>query len=222
MPLLLSNKDKKILFKDIYEDLKTKSSLSRNEFNTILSCNKYMNNKNLLPKDFNEDEYILNISKLLINTDYYEEYLEFRFDIAKENIEFINKLKSKCIELLRNIFFNNLKEYKNNKNIKGFNDTLEKNIKFIGFDIHKDIDIDLINNFKDNNWFLSLNDTISLEEWRMNISICSFISDYPNAYKEIKNYLHDININSKDDEVFDRTKILIDQYLNKSDEDNIS
>ena len=209
----LSTEHKKEVISYIVEDTKTKYTLSKEELNSIIDAFKYID-KGLFPTQFNLDEYITNIAKLILKNNLYE---GFDNSLMFGNIrkEYYNKIKDCYNSLMLNNIITNLKEYYKIDDSRKFSDELDLIYHFEynqnGNISIKDIAIDKL---KENNWFINLTGDILGNKWHMVHAICDKFSKYTNAKEELKTYLLGLKTNNPIDEVNERVDLLVGQYFN--------
>ena len=208
----LSTKHKQEVISYIVNDLKTKEILDKQELNSIINTFKYLD-KGLFPNEFNLDEYIEYIAKLILKNNLYEEFDNARMfgNIKKEYYEMI--LDSYNSLLLDNII-NNLKVFYNKDDSREFRDELDLIYPYEN-NLNGTITINeiVINKLKENNWFINLSGDIISSKWHIVHAVCRKFSEYKNAKDELKKYLLGLKTNNRVDEVNERVDQLVGQYL---------
>jgi len=208
----LSTKHKQEVISYIVNDLKTKETLDKQELNSIINTFNYLD-KGLFPNEFNLDEYIDSIAKLILKNNLYEELDNARAfgNIKKEYYELI--LDSYNSLLLDNII-NNLIAYYNKDDSREFRDELDL-LYCYETNLNGSITIkkSVINKLKENNWFINLSGDIISSKWHIVHAICRKFSGYKNAKEELKKYLLGLKTNNRVDEVNERVDQLVGQYL---------
>ena len=208
----LSTKHKQEVISYIVNDLKTKETLDKQELNSIINTFNYLD-KGLFPNEFNLDEYIEYIAKLILKNNLYEEFDNARaFGNIKK--EYYEKILDSYNSLLLDNIINNLKVFYNKDDSREFRDELDLIYPYEN-NLNGTITIQksVINKLKENNWFINLSGDIIGNKWHIVHAVCSKFSEYKNAKEELKKYLLGLKTNNIVDEVNERVDQLVGQYL---------
>ena len=208
----LSAKHKQEVISYIVNDLKTKEILDKQELNSIINTFNYLD-KGLFPNEFNLDEYIEYIAKLILKNNLYEEFDNARaFGNIKK--EYYEKILDSYNSLLLDNIINNLKVFYNKDDSREFRDELDL-LYYYESDhyANKEIKDIVISKFKENNWFINLSGDIIGSKWHIVHAVCRKFSEYKNAKDELKKYLLGLKTNNRVDEVNERVDQLVGQYL---------
>lgn len=208
----LSAKHKQEVISYIVNDLKAKETLDKQELNSIINTFNYLD-KGLFHNEFNFDEYIECIAKLILENNLYNEFDNARVfgNIKKEYYE---KILDSYNSLLLDNIINKLKVYYNKDDYREFRDELDLLYRYEN-NLNGSITIkkSVINKLKENNWFINLSGDIISNKWHIVHAVCCKLSGYKNAKEELKKYLLGLKTNNKVDEVNERVDQLVGQYL---------